>query len=302
MNPRFLVLGATGRVGALVLRALAGQCGVSPDGCPSVGGLVRDARRAGATWPAGTAMVVGDLTVPASIDAAMHDVEAVWMASPVHPDMATWQCHVVRAAAQAGVRRIVKLSGSAWTMIEGRHTTVGAAHAQVEQAMRAAQAAGGPQAICIRPNAFLQGMLGRVGDEIQAGDAFSLALGDARVAFADIRDIAAVAAHVMVADAAPPVIEVTGPAARNGSDIAALLTRMLARPIRYQPMTVEDAMARVRASGMPEFTLRHQREVLTCLRQGAGSQVSSDFSDCLGRPASGVERYLEEVIQSCKHA
>ena len=216
MSHRLLVLGATGRIGSLVVKELAGQ-GLS------VGGLVRDAGRAASMWPQNVKPVVGTFGDPASVATAMEGVEVVLVASPVHPEMASWQCGAVQAAAHAGVRRIVKLSGSAWTMEEGRATTVGAAHAQVETMMRSLQETNGLECICIRPNAFLQGMLGRVGGELASGDTFSLAIGDAAVAFADIRDIAAACAHAMSAASAPPVIEVTGPEAMDGMRIAALL-------------------------------------------------------------------------------
>lgn len=288
MRPRLLVLGATGRIGSLMVKELAGL-GLS------VGGLVRDARRAASMWPSNVTAAVGTFDNPASIAAAMEGVEVAFVASPVHPEMASWQCGAVQAAADAGVRRIVKLSGSGWTMEEGRVTTVGAAHAQVEAALRSLQETKGLECICIRPNAFLQGMLGRVGEELASGDTFSLAIGDAPVAFADIRDIAAACTHAMTAVSVPPVIEVTGPEAMGGLRIASLLEQILARPIRYKPLEIDDAMARARASGMPEFTLRHQKEVLTLLREGAGSRTNPAFQDLLGRSPMAVDHYLAEV-------
>jgi len=199
----------------------------------------------------------------------------------------------------------VKLSGSAWTMTadaDTPRTTVGAAHAQVEEALHTVEARGGPQSLCIRPNAFLQGMLGSAGENIWAGgDTLALALGDASVAFADVRDIALAAAHAMMADRAPSILEITGPATYSGTDIAAMLTRLLARPIVYQSLSVDQALARARAKGASDFIVQHQGEVLARLRQGAGSRVSHDFSDCLGQPARDIKPYLEETIRSCKH-
>lgn len=291
MSVDLLVLGATGRVGSLVVRELAAS------GC-SVGGLVRDPARAAATWPAGAQQVTGDLGDAASIAAAMRGAQAVLITSPVHPQLAAWQCGAVRAAADAGVRRIVKLSGSAWTMQPGHATTVGAAHAQVEATMAAVEAAGGPRGVCIRPNAFLQGMLGRVAAEVQASGAFSLALGEARVAFADLRDIASVCAHALRAADLPPCIEVTGPAAVGGSAIADMLQRLLARPVSYRPIEVAEAIERARATGLPEFTLTHQQEVLQRLRAGAGSAVSPAFAALVGRPPRDVAAFLAEALPS----
>ncbi|WP_423458327.1 NAD(P)H-binding protein [Ottowia sp. VDI28] len=288
MSPHFLVLGATGRIGSLVIQELAGQ-GLS------VGGLVRDAGRAASMWPPNVTAVTGEFGDPASISAAMKGVQVVFVASPVHPEMASWQCDAVRAAAQAGVRRIVKLSGSAWTMEAGRVTTVGAAHALVEAMLHSLHDTYGFEYTCIRPNAFLQGMLGRLDGELNSGNTFSLAIGDAAVAFADIRDIAAAGAHAMAAASVPPLIEVTGSEAISGARIAFLLGQMLARPIGYRPLDIDAAMDRARASGMPEFTLRHQREVLSLLREGAGSQSSDDFQNLLGRPSRSVDSFLAEV-------
>ncbi|MET4577252.1 NmrA family NAD(P)-binding protein [Ottowia thiooxydans] len=288
MSPRYLVLGATGRIGSLVVRELSGR------GLP-LAGLVRDAQRAASMWPSEVVPIIGEFDSPASIGAAMQGMEVIFISSPVHPEMAAWQSHAVRAAADAGVRRIVKLSGSAWTMVEGSMTTVGAAHAQVEAAMRAVQKSGGPECICVRPNAFLQGILGRIGTELSNGDTFSLGIGPARVAFADMRDIAAACAHAMAASSTAQTIEVTGPEALGGQEIADLLVQMLGKPIHYKPLEVNDAMARARASGADDFTIRHQTEVLTLLREGAGERVSSDFQNVLGRTPRTVQDYLGGV-------
>lgn len=289
-----LVIGATGRIGSLVVRELAGN------GRP-VGGLVRTPDRAASLLPAGVHPVVGDLGDAASLAAAMRGVRAVLVTSPVHPELAAWQRAAVNAAALAGVRRIVKLSGSAWTMRSGDATTIGAAHAEVEAAM-AALAAGerqggeGPRCVSIRPNAFLQGMLGRILTEVQAGGHVTLALGEASVAFADIRDIASACAHALVAADVPPIFEVTGPAAIGGADIASLVQHLLKRPVSYRSITVAEAIERARAAGQPAFTLAHQQEVLTRLRAGAGSGVSPSFEATLGRAPRHAGVYLAEAL------
>lgn len=288
MSQRYLVLGATGRIGSLVVRELS-------DRGLAVAGLARDAQRAESMWPSTVVPVIGEFDAPASMVAAMQGVEVAFISSPVHPQMAAWQCHAVQAAADAGVRRIVKLSGSAWTMVEGRMTSVGAAHAQVEATMRVVQESGGPECICIRPNAFLQGILGRIGTELSNSDTFSLGIGPARVAFADIRDIAAACAHAMASQSTPPTIEVTGPEALGGEKIADLLAQMLGKPIHYKPLEIHEAMARARESGADDFTLRHQTEVLTLLREGVGEKISLDFQSALGRAPRTVQDYLAEV-------
>lgn len=294
MNGRTLVLGATGRVGSLVLQELAAA------GRP-VSGLVRDSAKAMAQWPpslrAKAQVIVGDLADPDSMRAAMRDVSAVFLASPVHPRMEQWQRDAARAAAQAGVRRIVKLSGSSWTLQPGAATTVGAAHAAVESELRALAESAGLNVVCIRPNAFTQGMLARVCAQAMADGAFSLAIGAARVSFADVRDIAAACVRALVAEAPLPAsIEVTGPVAMGGADLARSLEGLLRRAVAYQPMGVDDAVARARATGAPEFVLQHQREVLLRLQAGAGAAVDPGFEQLTGRAARAPDIFLSEAV------
>ena len=288
MSIEVLVLGATGRVGSLVVRELAAAG-------RRVGGLVRDPARAMELWPEEVRAVAGDLADAASVRAAMRGVQAVLISSPVHPQLAAWQCQALHAAADAGVRRIVKLSGSAWTMRPGDLTTIGAAHAAAEAELQALVDAGRCQGVCIRPNAFLQGMLARAVADARSGGSVALALGDARVAFADVRDIAAACAQALQAPAVPACIQVTGPAAVGGADVAALLQRLLSRPVAYRSIEVAEAIERARASGLPEFTLRHQHEVLQRLRAGAGEAVSPDFQAVVGRPARAAGAFLAEA-------
>lgn len=281
-----LVLGATGRVGSLVVAQLVAA------GLP-VRCLVRDAAKARSLWPVGVEAVAGDLSDATSIASAMHKVSRVFVSSPIHPMMAQWQLGAVRLAVEAGVRRIVKLSGSRWTMLPGDATTVGAAHAAVEAEIER----GGVDHVCIRPNAFTQGMLGRIVSDLAAGDTFSLAIGDAQVSFADVRDIAAACARALSAEAVPPPrIEITGPLAIGGAGLAGVLQGLLKRPISYQPISVDEALARARAGGATDFTIVHQREVLLRIRFGAACATSAAFESLCGRPALAPEVFLAEAV------
>ena len=111
---RALVTGATGKVGNAVAGALVRRG-------DEVRALVRDPARAAALLPAGVEAVKGDVTEPASVDAAAAGCELVfnamglpeqWFADPEIFDRvnARGSETVVRAAARAGVRRVVHTS------------------------------------------------------------------------------------------------------------------------------------------------------------------------------------------------
>jgi uncharacterized protein YbjT (DUF2867 family) len=72
--------------------------------------LVRDPEKATALGRAGVDVAVGDLGVPATIDAAMRGVSAVVLVSPAIPAQ---ELNVVASAARAGVRHVVKITSKA---------------------------------------------------------------------------------------------------------------------------------------------------------------------------------------------
>ncbi len=72
--------------------------------------LVRDPEKAKALADAGAEIAVGDLSVPARIDAAMAGVTGVVLVSPAVP---AEELNVVASAARAGVAHIVKVTSKA---------------------------------------------------------------------------------------------------------------------------------------------------------------------------------------------
>lgn len=281
-----LVCGATGRVGLEVVRELRGAG--EPVRC-----LVRDPDRARAVLGAGVEFASGAFDDRPALDIAVRGVSRVFVMSPVDANLAAHQAHVVEAAAAAGVRRIVKLSGSSWTMQPGRTTSTGAAHAQVEAAITAT----GIGHSFVRPNAFLPGMLARIPEQLAKGDSFSLAFGAARVAFVDVRDIAAVVAHALIAtEPLGPLLQLTGPQAWSGDEIARAASAATGRSIIHQSIPVEAALAAARARGESGYMLRHLREVLELMEQGAAAETTDTVERECGRPAGSVDAWLREAL------
>jgi uncharacterized protein YbjT (DUF2867 family) len=286
MDP-ILVLAATGRIGRLVVERLQSS------GC-DVRCLVRDVVRARATLGEQVSLIQGDLANPLALQTAMQGTQSVFMASAVAPDMATLQINAAEVAAIVGVARVVKLSGSAWTMNPGSMTRVGAAHARVEQALSELQV----PTVNVRPNAFVQGMLGRIPAQLRQGNHFTLVSEVAKVAYTDIRDIADFCTLALTALSVPEgTWEITGPSAWSGADIAGELSSLLGRSIKCQILSIDDSITRVRASGESDYVLAHQREVLELIVAGAANRVTSVFSDVTGTLARSPLGYLDEALR-----
>jgi uncharacterized protein YbjT (DUF2867 family) len=98
-----ILITTAGKVGAEAARLLAQR--EEP-----VRVLVRDPEKATALAQAGADVAVGDLDVPATIDAAMRGISAVVLVSPAIPAQ---ELNVVASAARAGVGHFVKITSKA---------------------------------------------------------------------------------------------------------------------------------------------------------------------------------------------
>ncbi|MFN0163200.1 MAG: NmrA family NAD(P)-binding protein [Burkholderiales bacterium] len=280
-----LVTGATGRVGGALVGLLKRQGA-------AVRCLVRDPARARSILGDEIELAKGDLDDPASLSVALAGVKAMFLMSPVAADLARLQVGAVRAAVAAGVKRLVKLSGSAWTLGDSP-TVTGALHMEVEAALAATDL----ESVCLRPNAFAQTSLARLPAELAQGDTFSLAWGVGRVPLIDLRDIAAVAGHALAAVQPRPVIELSGSTDLGGAELAVLASRLTGRAIRYRPIAPEQALAAARGRGESAFVIEHLRQVFERIGQGLAAGPAEGVAGTLGRPPRPVEEWLGEALQ-----
>lgn len=167
---RFLVTGATGNVGRLVVRQLA-------EAGQTVRALTRDPSRA--NLPDGVEVVRGDLSAPDTLSATLDGVRRMFL----FPSPGTAR-EVVEVAKRAGVERIVTLSSGSVTY--GFDTDY---HPVVENAVRDS----GLDWTFVRPGEFALNRLWVWGPSIRAGhvvpDPFPEALGHL-VHELDIADVA----------------------------------------------------------------------------------------------------------------
>lgn len=100
---RVLVCGATGTTGSAVL----GELNAAD---LAVRAVTRSQESADRLRRSGAAAVVADLGEPATLPAALADVDAVYLAYPASPDLPEHEGNLARAAADAGAGHLVKLS------------------------------------------------------------------------------------------------------------------------------------------------------------------------------------------------
>lgn len=284
-DPRpVLVGGGSGRLGRLVVAGLLAQ-GVR------VRVLSRQNTLAAHQAQAGVELSQGELGEPGSLQRALSGVRAAFLLSPISPDLALHQRHFIQAARQAGVPRLVKLSGSAWTLSPPGRTWSGDAHREVEQALADS---GLPHAV-LRPNAWAQVVLAPLAAALREGDVLGGGFGSAQVSYIDIRDIADVAVHTLLSPGPLPAepLELTGPEALSHADLAQRLSALAGRPIRWQPS------APAPAAPHPSYLQQVHAQFHHWISAGVAAPVTDTVARTLGRPArrlDGPAGFLHELL------
>ncbi len=267
-----LVTGATGNTGAAVLGALLERDA-------AVRAFVHDPDKFSA--PAGVEVAAGDLRDPASIEAALAGVDHAYLVGPSVPDQVELETAFVEAAQRAGLAHLVRLSVIGADQPAARAARFIAAHAAVEEVVRAS----GIPWTMLRVNGFMQNTL-RQAEAIAGQNAFySSASPAARVSHIDVRDIGEAAATALTEPGHQgQAYLLTGPEALNDDDIAARLSDVLGRTISHVQVPWEAVRESLIGMGLPEWGIDGFKELGDFYETGAAAGVSPDVERLLGRP------------------
>jgi uncharacterized protein YbjT (DUF2867 family) len=234
----FLVTGGTGNIGTAFVAALASDARAprirvaTRDPTSKSSALVRSLN------PDTVTPVAFDVDAPASMAAALEGVTRLFVIAPFVSDMRAWHEKVATAVKAAGsVQHLVKVSvtGARAPTSDPPPGRIPLSHWQGEEALRAT----GVPATMLRPTMFMQHFLNVPGLYTARNDRFYLPTGDAKVAWLDCRDIAAVAAGLLSlpeAERSPlagQAFELTGPRGHTAAEIATILSLAAKRTITH---------------------------------------------------------------------
>jgi uncharacterized protein YbjT (DUF2867 family) len=218
-----LVFGATGRVGRQVVQQLVKRGA-------QVRVLVRDPSKA--DFPAGVQVVQGDMLDLDSLRAAFTGVSTFFLLNAVAGDEFTQALITLNIARELGVERVVYLS----VMHSDRFVNV--PHFAVKQGAERMIAQMGFSATILRPAYFIDNEH-MIKDVIFNYAVYPMPIGSKGLAMVDVRDIAEVAAIELIrrrdAEGKLPIdtINLVGPETLTGSDVAAIWSDVLGRPVAY---------------------------------------------------------------------
>jgi len=282
-----LVTGATGRVGRHVVDQLVTRGA-------TVRVLTRDPAKA--AFPAPVEVVEGDLLDIDALRAAFSGVTTLFLLNAVTGDEFTQAILTLNVAREAGVERVVYLS------VFQADRAVNVPHFAVKSGAERMLEQMGFSATILRPTYFIDNEL-MVKDVIRQHGVYPMPIGSKGLAMVDARDIAEVAAIELIRrDQAPgklPIetINLVGPDTLTGTDVAAIWSDVLGRPIVYggdDPSHFEQNMA----SFMPKWMAYEMR--LMAERYVSNGMIPADgdrerLIEMLGRPLRSYRAFAADI-------
>jgi uncharacterized protein YbjT (DUF2867 family) len=237
---------------------------------------------------AGREAVALDFGIPETLAPAMAGVDTVFLLGATGLDQVAGETNVVAAAKAAGVARIVKLS--VWRALE-ELTPFARAHRTIECAVEGS----GLDWTFLRPNFYMQNFSRQFAGTVRDHGWFAQPATTAAISFIDVRDVAEVAAKVLVEPGHEGrAYDLTGPAALSYVDAAAVLSDVLGKDVSFRPLTDEQALAGMLERGIPRFYADYLLEVSIVYRHGGAERVSTDVADLIGRPARTFDTFVSD--------
>jgi uncharacterized protein YbjT (DUF2867 family) len=272
-----LVSGATGNVGGELVRALVGAG-------EGVRALTRGAQTP--TLPAGVQAATGDLNRPETLSDALAGVHGVFLLAG-YEDMPG----VMAAIRRAGVERVVVLSSGCVADGDMSNAVV-RYNALSEAAVRDS----GVAWTVLRPSGFMSNAL-RWLPQLRSGDVVRAPFADVPIAAIDPFDIAAVAAHVLLADGHDgATYMLSGPAPLLPAEQLEVLGTLLGRELRLKGQSNADARAEMSAAMPAEYV----DAMFSFFVDGTfdDSQVRPTVRDLLGREPRTFEQWATAHVDA----
>lgn len=190
----------------------------------------------------------------------------------------------VRLAKQAGVQKIVLLSGR------------GEKEAQLCEDILIGS---GIDWTVVRANWFMQNFSeGFLYDSIMAGE-LVIPHVEAKDPFVDTDDIADVVVEALIDDKhSKQIYELTGPRLLSFENAVKAISSVLKRPIHFRTVSMEKYVEMLREYGLPEDYVWLIQYLFTEVMDGRNESVTNDVEKVLGREPVSFEQFVTKTIKT----
>lgn len=272
-----LVTGATGTVGSHVVDRLAESDVI-------VRAATRDPN--GSRVPDGVEVVRFDFEQPETWGGAFEDVDRVFLVRPPEiSNVGEFITPAIDAAARVGVEHVVFLS------VLGAERNPLLPHRRIEKHLERSEV----NWTALRAGFFMENLLEVHGREIAERGEIIVPAGDGATSFVAAADVAAVAVRCLTEPAHHNrAYDVTGSQALTYADVAAVLSDVLDRDIRYTRPSLVDFVRHSRSIGRPWSLTLVMAGLYTVARLGLAGRISDDCQRLLGRPPTSLHSWARE--------
>ncbi len=147
----------------------------------------------------------------------------------------------------------------------------------------------------LRPNAFMQNFINHHLSSMRVLGLFHDPVGEGRVSYVDVGDIAAVAARVLIEPGHENrVYTLTGPEALSSHEVASRFSRAAGREIRCVEVSVDAARDAMFGFGLPVAVVDAVAEWYRLMRDGKLAGLTPTVQEITGRPPRGFSDYASE--------
>ncbi|MER5789078.1 NmrA family NAD(P)-binding protein [Streptomyces sp. NPDC001980] len=256
----------------------------------------REDERAAELRALGAEVVIGDLTRPETVAAALHGVTRMYFAMRVSPDHLLAATVVASVAKECGtLEALVDLSQM--TVSQMTATSTEESHQQrlhwlAEQVFDWS----GLPVVHIRPTVFLDSPLftTMAARSIRENGTIALPFGTGHTSPVAVDDVARVIATVL-RDPAPhigQVYELTGPRSVEMTELAAEFSRALGRPVSYVDVPPQRWDAQLPKLGMPPHIAQHIATMARLHRDNRYDRTADGVERVTGTPAQSIEAFV----------
>jgi uncharacterized protein YbjT (DUF2867 family) len=273
-----LITGASGSVGKAVLHEAikAGS---------HVRGMFRSKEEA-AKAPSRCEAVLGDYADKKSLGKALEGVGSVYVVCSPIPQLVELESNMIEACKESGIKHVVLNSALGAGDYDKSFPSW---HRRVEDKLKAT----GLSYTILRPNGFLQNIVAYNAPSIRAQGVFYAAMGDAKVCYLDVGDIAVVAVKALQGGPhAGKTYELNGPEAISNQELAARISKVTGRTVTFVDIPESAQRDAMVGLGMPEWQVTALLELQQYYKQGGGARTDNLLQTLIGRPPVALNQYL----------
>jgi NAD(P)H dehydrogenase (quinone) len=288
---RYLVTGATGRLGSQVVEFLLQRVPAN-----EIVALARDPKKVLHSLVAnGVEVRKGDYFDPHSLEQAFQGVEKLLLVSALaFTDAVTQHANVIEAAKRSGVRHIIYTAIQQGTDSKFEIPQV----AEWDKRTEALLNASGLGTTILRNPMYVDMLPFAFGKRIPEGG-IRVPAGDGVAALASVRDLAEGTAEVLAGEGHESKSYTLGSSSSASmSEIAAAISKASGREIDYHDVPVAEFVGALVKDGLPESRATFFADWLRAFAAGQFSEITGDLERLLGRKPQSAQEFLSAVYRT----